>query len=205
MNQVKIGKFIAQQRKAKNYTQKQLAEKLMISDKTISKWECGKGFPEVSLLLPLCNELEITVNELLSGEILPEQEYKMKAEENIMKLVEEKQESKKKIIMSAVVAGIVILAAVPLFVISGYENLTLPARIALILIGFIVIAAGITVACILDRDAGAFECPNCKTRFVPDMKSYIMAPHTLTRRKLKCPHCYKRSYCKHVMTKGEKT
>ncbi len=205
MNQIKTGQFISQQRKAKNYTQKQLAQKLMISDKTISKWECVKGFPDVSLLLPLCNELGITVNELLSGEILPEQKYKMKAEENIMKLVEERQESKKKIILSAVVAGTVVLAAVPLFVISGYENLTLPARIALIIIGFIVIAAGIIVACILDRDAGAFECPNCKTRFVPDMKSYIMAPHTLTRRKLKCPHCDKRSYCKHVMTKGEKT
>lgn len=201
MDQTKIGKFISQQRKAKNYTQKQLAEKLMISDKTVSKWECGKGFPEVSLLLPLCNELEITVNELLSGEILPEQKYKMKAEETIMKLVEERQESKKKMIMSAVVAGIVVLAGVPLFVISGIESLTLPARIALIIIGFVVIAAGIIVACILDREAGAFECPNCKTRFVPDMKAYVMAPHTITRRKLKCPHCNKRSYCKHVMTK----
>ncbi|MGN0529060.1 MAG: helix-turn-helix domain-containing protein [Eubacterium sp.] len=203
MDQIKTGKFIAQQRKAKNYTQKQLAEKLMISDKTVSKWECGKGFPEVSLLLPLCNELEITVNELLSGEILPEQEYKMKAEENIMKLVEERQESKKKIILSAVVAGIVVLAGVPLFVISGVESLTLPARIALIIIGLVVIAAGIIVACILDREAGAFECPNCKTRFVPDMKAYIMAPHTITKRKLKCPHCNKRSYCRHVMTKSD--
>ena len=201
MDQTKIGKFISQQRKAKNYTQKQLAEKLMISDKTVSKWECGKGFPEVSLLLPLCNELEITVNELLSGEILPEQKYKMKAEETIMKLVEERQESKKKMIMSAVVAGIVVLAGVPLFVISGIESLTLPARIALIIIGFVVIAAGIIVACILDREAGAFECPNCKTRFVPDMKAYVMAPHTITRRKMKCPHCNKLSYCKHVMTK----
>ena len=203
MDQTKIGKFISQQRKAKNYTQKQLAEKLMISDKTVSKWECGKGFPEVSLLLPLCNELEITVNELLSGEILPEQKYKMKAEETIMKLVEERQESKMKMIMSAVVAGIVVLAGVPLFVISGIESLTLPARIALIIIGFVVIAAGIIVACILDREAGAFECPNCKTRFVPDMKAYVMAPHTITRRKLKCPHCNKRSYCKHVMTKAD--
>ena len=61
MDQIKIGKFIAEERKAKKYTQRELADKLSISDKTISKWERGNGFPEVSLLLPLCNELEITV------------------------------------------------------------------------------------------------------------------------------------------------
>ena len=77
MDQIKIGKFIAEERKAKKYTQRELADKLSISDKTISKWERGNGFPEVSLLLPLCNELEITVNELLSGERLQAMDYKM--------------------------------------------------------------------------------------------------------------------------------
>ena len=64
MDQAKIGKFIADERKKKNYTQRQLSDILGISDKTVSKWECGNGFPDVSLLLPLCNELNITVNEL---------------------------------------------------------------------------------------------------------------------------------------------
>ena len=80
MDQIKIGKFISEERKRKKYTQKELAEILGISDKTISKWERGNGFPEVSLLLPLCNELEISVNELLSGERLEEVDYKKKAE-----------------------------------------------------------------------------------------------------------------------------
>ena len=66
----KIGKFISEERKKKNYTQKQLADILNISDRTISKWECGKGFPEVSLLQPLCKTLGISVNELLTGERL---------------------------------------------------------------------------------------------------------------------------------------
>ena len=78
MDQVKIGKFISNERKAKGYTQKQLSELLAISDKTISKWEYGNGFPEASLLLPLCNELEITVNELLTGESISQQNYKKK-------------------------------------------------------------------------------------------------------------------------------
>ena len=100
MDQIKIGKFIADERKRKGYTQKQLSEKLEISDKTISKWERGNGFPEVSLLLPLCNELEITVNELLSGERVSEEEYLKKAEKNMVNLVREAQESKKKIPIS---------------------------------------------------------------------------------------------------------
>ena len=119
MDQIKIGKFIADERKRKGYTQKQLSEKLEISDKTISKWERGNGFPEVSLLLPLCNELEITVNELLSGERVSEEDYHKKAEENMVNLVKEAQENKKKIILSAMIAGLTIIAAVPLFVLSG--------------------------------------------------------------------------------------
>ena len=62
MDQIKIGKFIAQMRKEKKLTQRNLADELCISDKTISKWECGKGLPEVSLMLPLCEILEISVN-----------------------------------------------------------------------------------------------------------------------------------------------
>ena len=82
MDQITIGRFIAAERKRKGCTQKQLAEKLNISDKTVSKWECGKGFPEVSLLLPLCKELDITVNELLSGARVTEEEYQKKADDN---------------------------------------------------------------------------------------------------------------------------
>ncbi len=201
MDQIKIGKFIADERKRKGYTQKQLSEKLEISDKTISKWERGNGFPEVSLLLPLCNELEITVNELLSGERVSEEDYHKKAEENMVNLVKEAQENKKKIILSAMIAGLTIIAAVPLFVLSGMPVLETWLRILLIVIGIIVIAGGISIACILDKEAGAFECPACHNRFVPDMKSYVMGPHTITKRKLECPHCGAHKYCKKVLTK----
>lgn len=201
MDQIRIGKFIADERKRKGYTQKQLSEKLEISDKTISKWERGNGFPEVSLLLPLCNELEITVNELLSGERVSEEDYRKKAEENMVNLVREAQESKKKIILSAVVAALTIIAAVPLFMVSGMIEMENGIRIILIVIGIIVIIGGIAVACILDRDAGAFECPDCNERFVPDMRSYVMGPHTVTKRKLVCPHCGAHKYCKKVLTK----
>jgi transcriptional regulator with XRE-family HTH domain len=201
MDQIKIGKFIAEERRKKKYTQRHLADILQISDKTISKWECGNGFPEVSLLLPLCNELGISVNELLSGERLSEVAYKEKAEENMVNLVKEAQESKKKIIISAMVAMLTIIAAVPLFIISGVLEMETWIRCVLIGIGSIIMIAGIIMACILDREAGAFECPECKNRFVPDMSAYFMGVHTITKRKLKCPQCGKTNYCKHVLTK----
>ena len=70
MNQIKIGKFIAECRKKNNLTQMQLAEKLNITDRAISKWENGKGMPDSSLMLDLCHELNISVNELLCGELI---------------------------------------------------------------------------------------------------------------------------------------
>lgn len=201
MDQILIGKFIACERKRKGYTQKQLSEKLGISDKTISKWERGNGFPEVSLLLPLCNELDITVNELLSGERVSEEDYRKKAEENMVNLVREAQENKKKIILSAMVALLVIVAATPMFVVSGAIEMDTWVRITLIGIGIVVVVIGIAIACVLDRDAGAYECPECSTRFVPDMKDYIMGAHTITKRKLVCPHCGAHRYCRKVLTK----
>lgn len=119
----------------------------------VSKWENGNGFPEVSLLLPLCNELEITVNELLSGERVSEEDYLKKAEENMVNLVREAQESKKKIILLAMAAGLTIIAAVPLFLLSGMLAMENWMRILLIIIGLVVICGGIVIACILDRDA----------------------------------------------------
>lgn len=201
MDQVLIGKFIAEERKRKGYTQRELSEKIGITDKTVSKWERGNGFPEVSLLLPLCNELDITVNELLSGKRVSEENYRKEAEENMVNLVKEAQENKKKMILSNMAAALVVLAAVPLFILSGLIDLNVWIRVLLIAIGIVILVMGIAIACILDRDSGAFECPDCKTRFVPEMKAYIMAPHTITRRKLKCPHCGSHKYCKKVLTK----
>lgn len=201
MDQIKIGGFIAEERKRKGYTQKILSEKLGISDKTISKWERGNGFPEVSLLIPLCSELDITVNELLSGERVSEEQYRKKAEENMVNLVKEAQENKKKIILSVMVGILTMLAAVPLFMVARMFDMRTGVRITFIVIGIVVMIIGIAVACIMDREAGAFECPECHERFIPDMKSYIMAAHTLTKRKLICPKCGAHRYCKKVLTK----
>ena len=203
MNQIKIGKFIAQMRKEQNLTQRSLADELCISDKTISKWECGKGLPEISLMLPLCETLKISVNELLSGEKLEASEYKEKAEENIMKLINEKQENKKRITISLIVMAITLLSAVSLIMISGLTQIPDVARITLVVIAIIIMVAGIGVAAVLDMDAGVYECPHCGERFVPSFKSYLMGAHTITRRSLKCPHCGKKSFCRRRLSQNK--
>lgn len=200
MDQIKIGRFIAKMRKERAYTQRQLADRLGISDKTISKWETGNGLPDVSLMIPLCDSLHISVNELLSGERLIDSEYKNKAEENMMNLMMERAESRKKIILSAVVCFLTLLSGVTMFVLSGAIEMGTGLRILLILTGLTVVFGGIGVAAALDITAGTYECPNCRTRFVPTVAAYIAGPHTITKRKLKCPNCGKISYCKKRLT-----
>ena len=203
MDQLQTGKFIAQMRKEKGLTQKQLAEELLISDKTVSKWECGKGMPELSLMLPLCKRLDITVNELLSGQRLSPSEYQKNAEENMMRLINEKEETKFRIIIGVIVAVISILLSCALFIIAGEADISTKTRVVLVIIGAILMIMGIGVAAALDMRKAVFECPNCGEQFIPTAKAYLMGEHTLTRRRLKCPHCGKKSMCIRRLSKRE--
>lgn len=96
MNQEKIGKFIANLRKEKKLTQQELAKKLGVTDRAISKWENGRGLPDYSLLQDLCDTLSISINELFSGEKISKEDYKTKAEENMSKLINDNYSEKKK-------------------------------------------------------------------------------------------------------------
>ena len=87
MDQVKIGGFIAVRRKAKGLTQNQLAEKMGITDKAVSKWETGKSMPDLSLFMPLCELLEITLNELLLGEFIADENLKEKSNQVLFELI----------------------------------------------------------------------------------------------------------------------
>ena len=203
MDQVKIGKFISDERKAKGYTQKQLSELLGISDKTISKWECGNGFPEASLLLPLCNELEITVNELLTGERISQQNYKKKAEENMVNMIREKEENKQKILLTTIIGVISTITFVTLLLVVCFytDVITLPIKIVLMIIALSVFGVGLYVAMWGDRKIGYFKCRNCNELFTPTFMQYNMGMHILSTRYLKCPHCKTRTWCRKVMTK----
>ncbi|MBQ9545034.1 MAG: helix-turn-helix transcriptional regulator [Clostridia bacterium] len=195
MDQIKTGEFIAALRREKNMSQRELADVLMISDKTVSKWETGRGLPDVSLMMPLCDALDITVNELLSGERLSEASYKAKAEENIMNLIEEKKESKKKIALSVAVCVITIAAGTALVSTAGLFEMQTWQRILYIVLGLVVIAGGIAVAVVLDVGAGTYECRKCGARFVPTTAAYVNGMHTIRMRRLKCPKCGEKSWC----------
>ena len=203
MDQVKIGKFLSDERKAKGYTQKQLSELLGISDKTISKWECGNGFPEASLLLPLCNELEITVNELLTGERISQQNYMKKAEENMVNMIREKEENKQKILLTTMIGVISTITFVTLLLVVCFytDVIILPIKIVLMMIAISVFGVGLYVAMWGDRKIGYFKCRNCNELFTPTFMQYNMGMHLLSTRYLKCPHCKTRTWCKKVMTK----
>lgn len=201
MDQVKTGKFIQKMRKEQQLTQRQIADKLNISDKTVSKWETGNGLPEVGLMLPLCSLLNINVNELLSGERLDGQKYQEKAEVNIMDLLKEKAEAKRKIVILIVQCIMTLLSGITLIMTASFLEMQVWVRIVLIVIAAAVMVSGIIVACVMEREAGVYECPCCGERFVPTMKEFVSGLHTFTKRKLKCPKCGKVSYCKKKLSK----
>ena len=109
MDQEKIGVFISTLRKEQGMTQQQLADAIGVSNKTISKWECGKGMPELALIVPLCHILQISINEFLSGEHLLENGYTEKAEVNMINLLQETENSKKKSRSSLLAFGITVI------------------------------------------------------------------------------------------------
>ena len=197
MDQSKIGQFIARTRKSKNLTQRQLADLLSISDKTVSKWETGKGLPDVSLMLPLCRALDLTVNDLLTGEKVPAADYQTKAEENMMDLIQENQENKKRMVLSVICGTITIIAVCSLIIIASYLELPAAVRVLLILLAVATAVAGIGAAAVLDAQAGYYVCPACGAAFVPTLGDYVKGYHTLTKRCLTCPACGKTSMCRH--------
>lgn len=203
MDNVKIGKFIKFLRREKGLTQTELADKLMLSDKTVSKWETGNGLPDVSIMIPLCEILGVTVNELLSGERLDEENYKNKAEENIINIMKDKKTERKKFILINVLAITFCMLFVGVFALAGLLNVEDWVRILLIVVGLVVLMSGIFMFCELDRQIGYFECKNCGHRFEPTLMAYINGMHTIKKRYLKCPKCGKRTWCTRRMSEKE--
>ena len=152
MNENKIGSFIQLSRKEKGMTQKDLADRIGVSDKTISKWENGNSVPDTEILSSLCQSLDISVNELLSGEKLPVETYPQRAEENMMNLLKENEDNRKNSTIQLVV-GIVlgILTLILLLGITGGAGLhalvwfiDLPSLLGIILIcAAVVLCSGV--------------------------------------------------------------
>ena len=145
--------------------------------------------------------LNITVNDLLSGEKVSQADYQKKAEGNMMDLMKENEENRKRMALSIITGVITIIAVCALIVIAAFIDLPTIVRIILIVGAVVVAVAGIAVGAMLDIKAGYFECPHCKELFVPSMNEYVKSYHTFTKRRLTCPKCGKTGMCKHRVTR----
>ena len=202
MNLIKIGKFIADCRKEKKITQEQLAEKLYITDRAVSKWERGLSLPDADKMLDLCNILDINVNELLNGEKIDMKDYAKKNEELLLELAKQDELKNKKLftamwvilISSAIFyAAILTISAITLGEGTAFGIITVISTILLVIVAFYALK--------LEVEAGYYECKKCHHRFIPSYKEVLFAMHMSTTRYLKCPECHKRSWAKKVMSK----
>lgn len=202
MNQIKIGEFISSQRKQKNLTQAALAEKLGITDRAVSKWERGKGLPDVSLMLDLCEIFGITVNELLCGERISMENSNLKNEQLLLDMAKE-LEKKNKTIWTSMWA-IMIVSMTALFAGIFISAFLIPEgvwQIVIILGICIVFLIPCFYALKLEVSVGAYKCKNCGYEIVPTYSEVLWAMHMGTTRHLECPNCQKRTWCKKVLKK----
>ena len=200
MDQVKIGKFIAECRKKQGLTQLQLAERLNITDRAVSKWENGKSMPDSSIMLELCDVLNITVTDLLNGEIATMEMGNLKNEQLLLDMAEELEKKNKTIwnamwtIMTVSIIGLIGgLAIIAFFMPEG------PWMIVAILTLCVVFMIPCFYALKLEVSVGAYKCKNCGHEIIPTYTQALNAMHRGTTRYLKCPKCNKRTWCKKVI------
>ena len=201
MDQIKIGKFIAGCRKQANLTQMQLAEKLNITDRAVSKWETGKAMPDSSIMLELCAVLGISVNDLLCGEVVTMENYNKELENNLLELARQKEESDRRLLYAEIVMGICcilpLLASVIIVLAVPMEEWLGTVLVAASLLPLLIAAP---FAIKIEQKAGYYECRKCGHRYVPAYRSVFGSMHMHTTRFMRCPKCGKLSWQKKVLS-----
>lgn len=202
MDQVKIGRFIAQRRKAVSLTQLQLADKLGITDRAVSKWETGKSLPDSSIMLALCDVLKITVNDLLSGEVVTMDNYNKELENNMLTIMKQKEQADKRLLSLELIIGAILLALMlALVAVASFVQMEDWLRITLVLIGLFPIVAAVPFMIKIEQTAGYYKCGKCGHRYIPTYSSMLWAMHINRTRYMRCPQCGKHSWQKKVLTK----
>ncbi len=202
MNQAKIGKFIAQRRKKLGLTQMQLADRLNITDRAVSKWETGRALPDSAIMLELCALLEITVNDLLSGEVIVMDNYNKEMENKLLELVKEKEQKDKQLLtLEWVIGGLsLIILMVPVFI-GAYVPMKDWEKLLIVFSGFIPAIIGFSFTMKIEQAAGYYKCQHCEHRYVPKLGTVYFAPHIGRTRYMRCPECNKKSWQKKVISK----
>ncbi|MEF2616424.1 helix-turn-helix transcriptional regulator [Faecalibacillus faecis] len=202
MNQEKIGAFIARRRKEKKLTQAKLASYLGITDRAVSKWKRGKGLPDPVYMLELCRLLDISVNELLTGEFIEETKYQQKAEDNLLIMAKQEVKQTKKMFFYENVIGIgsTIIFAILIFM-SVYFVENGGIKILLFIFAFLFLITGVSIALKIETEEGYYECQKCHHKYIPSYRQVYFAMHIGRTRYMKCPHCQKRSWQKKIYSK----
>lgn len=202
MNQIKIGKFITERRKNVNLTKIQLAEKLNITDRAVSKWETGRAMPDSSIMLELCDVLQITVNDLLSGEVVSMDNYNKELENKLLEMVKEKEAADKRLLSLEIIIGVVcIVIILALTAVASMLQMVEGLRILLIMIAVVPFLVTVPFLLKIEQTAGYYECAKCGHRYVPTYNSVLWAMHMGRTRYMRCPECDQKSWQKKVLSK----
>ena len=202
MDQVKIGKFIAACRKEQGLTQAQLAERIGVSDRAVSKWETGRAMPDSSIMLEVCSAIGINVNELLNGERIIMDNYREMAEAQLLEMKKQEEESNRNLLKMEMVIGYTCsIAFFVLIFAASFAVTSTPWRVGMFVLGFVLFFVGMHFCLRIEREAGYYECKNCGHRYVPTQTAVTLAPHIGRSRYMTCPCCGKKSYHKKVLTK----
>ena len=202
MDQVKIGRFIAERRKLNGLTQAELAERLGITDRAVSKWENGRAMPDSSIMLALCKELKISVNDLLYGEVVSMENYNEKLEKQLIEVIKQKEAADKRLLALewfVIIVSIIILI-VPIMI-AGYVEMPDWQRVLIMVSGVIPCAVGFAYSMKIEQFAGYYKCKCCGHKYVPSTKSIWMSMHMGRTRYMRCPECHKKSWQKKVISK----
>ena len=202
MDQIKIGRFIAEKRREQGLTQAQLAEKLSITDRAVSKWENGRTMPDSSLMLDLCKHLKITVNDLLNGEVVSMENYNEKLEKQLLEVIKQKEEADKRLLnLEWFIIIISVLVLIVPILIAGFVEMPDWQRVLIMVSGVIPCAFGFAYSMKIEQHAGYYECKCCGHRYVPTAKAMWSSMHMGRTRYMKCPECHKKSWQKKVISK----
>lgn len=201
MDLKKIGKFIAENRKKVGLSQESLAEKLDVSNRSVSKWERGICLPETAKMPELCRLFDITINDLFSGEIVDMKNNDKKLNENLLALAKEKEQKDKQLLTLEWVLGFLGLAAflAMVFMCIPIADSNTPPAVAMFIVGFIIFMIAAFFALKIEQIAGYYQCAKCGHKHVPTFGAVFVAMHFGRTRHLRCPKCGKKSWQKKVL------
>lgn len=202
MNQIKIGKFIQERRKNIGITQSELAEKLYVTDRAVSKWENGICIPDASNIMELCKLLNIIINDLYSGKIVDMKDNEKLLEKNLLEMAKTKEEKDKQLLsLEWIIGYISSITFIILIFVACYVEMELWIKIMLITLGILIFVFGMYNSLKIEQTAGYYKCANCNHKYIPTYNSVFLSMHFGRTRYMKCPKCKKKSWNKKVLKK----